>query len=219
MIIYKKAKIYFGTFIIAFSLLHADDDVIKPMDIFEMEGVSDPQISPNGSQILYVRSGSDVMSDKRYSNIWIINFNGTNNRPLTSGQSGNSQPRWSPDGKQIIYVSSSSGSGQIHKRWMDTGETTILTNVQTGPHGISWSPNGKHVAFYGTVPQGADFKADLPTPPAGAEWAAPAKVIDRLVYRFDGVGYLKGYKHLFVVPSEGGTCLLYTSDLPTILLV
>ena len=192
-------------------LIAGDDNVLQPMDIFEMEGVSDPQISPNGSQILYVRSGSDVMSDKRYSNIWIINFDGTNNRPLTSGQSGNSQPRWSPDGKQIIYVSSSSGSGQIHKRWMDTGETTILTNVQTGPHGISWSPNGKHVAFYGTAPQGADFKVDLPTPPAGAEWAAPAKVIDRLVYRFDGVGYLKGYKHLFVVPSEGGTARQLTS--------
>jgi len=181
------------------------------MDIFEMEGVSDPQISSDGSKILYVRSGSDVMTDKRYSNIWIINFDGTNNRPLTSGQGGNSQPRWSPDGKQMIYVSSSSGSGQIHKRWMDTGETTILTNVQTGPHGISWSPNGKHVAFYGTVPTGAEFKADLPTPPEGAEWAAPAKVIDRLVYRFDGVGYLKGYKHLFVVPSEGGTAQQLTS--------
>jgi dipeptidyl aminopeptidase/acylaminoacyl peptidase len=211
MLIFKKLKFYFGTFIIALSLLHADDHVIKPMDIFEMEGVSDPRISPDGSKILYVRSGSDVMSDKRYSNIWIINFGGTNNRPLTSGQSSNSQPRWSPDGKQIIYVSSSSGSGQIHKRWMDTGETTILTNVQTGPHGISWSPDGKHVAFYGTVPQGADFKADLPTPPEGAEWATPAKVIDRLVYRFDGVGYLKGYKHLFVVPSEGGTAQQLTS--------
>ena len=192
-------------------LLAGNDNVLQPMDIFEMEGVSDPQISSDGSKILYVRSGSDVMTDKRYSNIWIINFDGTNNRPLTSGQGGNSQPRWSPDGKQMIYVSSSSGSGQIHKRWMDTGETTILTNVQTGPHGISWSPNGKHVAFYGTVPTGAEFKADLPTPPEGAEWAAPAKVIDRLVYRFDGVGYLKGYKHLFVVPSEGGTAQQLTS--------
>jgi len=44
------------------------------MDIFEMEGVSDPQISPDGSKILYVRSGSDIMKDKRYSNIWIIIF-------------------------------------------------------------------------------------------------------------------------------------------------
>ena len=117
-------------------------DIFKPMDIFEMESVSDPQISPDGSKILYVRSGSDIMTDKRYSNIWIINSDGTDNRPITNGQARNGQPRWSPDGTQIIYVSGSSGSSQVHKRWMDSGETTVLTNVQTGPHGISWSSDG-----------------------------------------------------------------------------
>ena len=68
-------------------------DVLKPIDIFDMESVSDPQVSPDGSQILYVRSGSDIMTDKRYSNIWIINSDGTEHRPVTSGHSGNSQPR------------------------------------------------------------------------------------------------------------------------------
>jgi len=193
MLLLIKQKLFFTLFL--FNLLN----------IFDIESVSDPQISPDGSKVLYVRSGSDIMNDKRYSNIWIINFDGSNNRPLTSGQNSNSQPRWSPDGNQIIYVSNSSGSGQIHKRWMDTGETTRLTNVQTDPHGISWSNDSKYIAFFGTVPHGADFKVDLPSPPKGAEWASPAKVIDRLVYRFDGVGYLKGYKHLFVVISEGGT--------------
>ena len=186
-------------------------DVLKPIDIFDMESVSDPQVSPDGSQILYVRSGSDIMTDKRYSNIWIINSDGTEHRPVTSGHSGNSQPRWSPDGTQIIYVSGSSGSSQIHKRWMDSAETTVLTNVQTGPHGISWSPDGKQIAFFGTVPTDGEFKIDLPEKPDGADWAAPAKVIDRHVYRFDRVGYLKGYKHLFVVPSEGGTGRQLTS--------
>ena len=207
----RKNKTLFIVVLLIISMVNGGDNVLKPMDNFDFEGVMDPQISPDGSEILYVRSGSDVMKDLRYYNIWIINFDGTNNRPLTSGQNFNMFPRWSPDGKQIIYASSASGSVQIHKRWMDTGETTILTNVQTGPHGISWSPDGKHVAFFGTVPQGADFKADLPTPPAGAKWAAPAKVIDRLVYRFDGLGYLNGYKHLFVVPSEGGTARQLTS--------
>ena len=212
MIKVRKIIIFFTSMLSVFTMLIAGDNkVLKTLDIFEMEGVSDPQISPNGSKILYVRSGSDIMTDKRYSNIWIINFDGTNNRPLTSGQNGNSQPRWSPDGKQIIYVSSSSGSGQIHKRWMDTGETTILTNVQTSPHGISWSPDGQYLAFYGTVPTDANFNVDLPSPPEGAEWAKPAKVIDRLVYRFNGVGYLKGFKHLFVIPSEGGTPRQLTS--------
>ena len=206
----KKSIIVYILFLINI-IIAQNKNVLQPMDIFEMEGISDPRISPDGSQIIYVRSGSDVMKDKRYSNIWIIDFNGSNNRPVTSGQNSNSQPRWSPDGKQIIYVSSSSGSGQIHKRWMDTGETTTLTNVQTGPHGVSWSPDGNHVAFFGTVTTGADFKVDLPAAPKGAEWAAPAKVIDRLVYRYDGVGYLKGYKHLFIVPSEGGTSRQLTS--------
>lgn len=186
-------------------------NVLEPIDIFDMESVSDPRISPDGSKILYVRSGSDIMTDKRYSNIWIINTDGTNHRPVTSGHDGNSQPRWSPDGTQIVYVSGSTGSSQIHKRWMDSGETTVLTNVQTGPHGISWSPNGKQIAFFGTVPTNAEFKVNLPREPDGAEWAAPAKVIDRHVYRFDRVGYLKGYKHLFVVPSGGGTARQLTS--------
>ena len=206
MLLLIKEKLFFTLFLFNLSFLVAgDDNVLKPINIFDIESVSDPQISPDGSKVLYVRSGSDIMNDKRYSNIWIINFDGSNNRPLTSGQNSNSQPRWSPDGNQIIYVSNSSGSGQIHKRWMDTGETTRLTNVQTDPHGISWSNDSKYIAFFGTVPHGADFKVDLPSPPKGAEWASPAKVIDRLVYRFDGVGYLKGYKHLFVVLSEGGT--------------
>ena len=46
-----------------------DANLLEPMDIFEMEGVSNPQMSPDGSKILYVRSGSDIMTDKRYSNI------------------------------------------------------------------------------------------------------------------------------------------------------
>jgi len=206
MMIVRNIRMFISAMMSIFSMLIAgNDDVLHPMDIFDIESVSDPRISPDGSKILYVRSGSDIMNDKRYSNIWIINFDGSNHRPLTSGQKSNSQPRWSPDGNQIIYVSNSSGSVQIHKRWMDTGETTILTNIQTGPHGISWSPDGKFIAFFGTVSHGADFKVDMPSPPKGAEWATPAKVIDRLVYRFNGVGYLKGYKHLFIVPSEGGT--------------
>lgn len=206
MLLLIKKKLFLTLFLFNLSFLVAgEDNVLKPINIFDIESVSDPQISPDGSKVLYVRSGSDIMNDKRYSNIWIINFDGSNNRPLTSGQNSNRQPRWSPDGNQIIYVSNASGSGQIHKRWMDTGETTRLTNVQTGPHGISWSNDSKYIAFFGTVPHGAEFKVDLPSPPKGAEWASPAKVIDRLVYRFDGVGYLEGYKHLFVVLSEGGT--------------
>ena len=62
------------------------------------------------------------------------------------------------------------------------------------------------------VPQPPRKIADMPAPPEGAKWSEPARVIDRSVYRFNGVGYLEpGFTHLFVIPAEGGTPRQITS--------
>ncbi|MGH9940693.1 MAG: TolB family protein, partial [Blastocatellia bacterium] len=179
-------------------------------DIFNLETVSDPQISPDGKRIVYVRQFAEIMTDRRCSNLWIINFDGTDHRPLTTGNFNDASPRWSPDGKQIIYISNrdqTSGSPpQIYRRWMDTGETAKLTNLTQAPAGIALSPDGKWISFTMHVPDAPASIIKMPAPPEGARWAEPAKVIDKLVYRFNGAGYLKpGYTHLFVLPSEGGT--------------
>lgn len=175
-------------------------------DVFNLEFVSDPQISPDGRRVIYVRQFADIMTDRNYSNLWIINFDGTDNRPLTTGNRSDSAPRWSPDGTRIIFVSDSGGSMQIYMRWMDTGQTAKLTNLQYAPAGINWSPDGKHISFTSFVPDRALQIGKVPPPPPGAKWAEPALTIDKLVYRFNGPGYLKpGYTHLFVIPSEGGT--------------
>ena len=179
-------------------------------DVFNVETVSDPQISPDGKRIVYVRQFADIMSDKRCSNLWIISFDGTDHRPLTTGNFSDTNPRWSPDGKQIIYISNRDQTPgappQIYRRWMDTGETAKLTNLTQSPAGIAISPDGKWVSFTMHVPDPPASIIKMPAPPEGAKWADPAKVIDKLVYRFNGAGYLKpGYTHLFVLPSEGGT--------------
>src|SRR5690242_4851330 len=100
-------------FIIAFSFSLATQAQTKarltPMDVFNLEYASDPQLSPDGKRILYVRQFSDIMSDKNLSNIWIINTDGTNNRPITTGNRSDSLPRWSPDGTRMIYVSDQDG--------------------------------------------------------------------------------------------------------------
>jgi acylaminoacyl-peptidase len=80
-------------------------DCITAADIFNFELVSNPQISPDGKKIVYVRKFADIMTDKRYSNLWLINFDGSGHRPLTSGKYSDSSPRWSPDGSQVIYIS------------------------------------------------------------------------------------------------------------------
>src|SRR5215475_1421067 len=179
-------------------------------DIFNLETVSDPQISPDGKRIVYVRQFADIMTDKRCSNLWIINFDGTDHRPLTAGTFSDTNPRWSPDGKQIIFISNRDqtpgSTPQIYRRWMDTGVTAKITNLTQTPSGIAWSPDGKWISFTMHVPEAPTSIIKMPTPPEGAKWAEPAKVIDKLVYRFNALGYLKtGYNQLFVVPSEGGT--------------
>jgi len=175
-------------------------------DYFNFEWVSDPRLSPDGKTIVYVRHFADIVTDKFYSNLWSIRFDGSGNRPLTSGLYHDSSPRWSPDGRTLIYVSDRNGKSQIYKRWMDTGQTVVLTNLLFGPTGISWSPDGKWIAYSAPVPCKSRTIVQMPSAPAGADWAPPPKIIDKTIYRFDGIGYQvsMGYMHLFVMPSEGG---------------
>ena len=182
---------------------------IKPLvatDIFNIELANDPQIAPDGSRIVYVRAFNDITSDKRCSNLWIVNRDGTDNRPLTTGNHKDAQPRWSSDGKHLAYVSDQDGSPQIYRRWMDTGQTARLSNLTSAPAGIAWSPDGKWISFAAQVPEDGPQIIKMPKAPAGAKWAEPARVIDKLMYRYNITGYFKpGYIHLFVLSSEGGT--------------
>ena len=111
-------------------------DRFQLADVFQLELASDPQISPDGSKIVYVRNFMDIMTDRRRSNLWIINYDGTDHRPLTTGNANYSSPRWSPDGSRLLYVSSADGSAQIYVRFMDDGQTAKLTNLQITPSSI-----------------------------------------------------------------------------------
>lgn len=175
-------------------------------DFFNLELAADPQISPDGSRIVYVRRFSDIRADQRRSNLWIVNFDGGGNRPLTSGGFSDHSPRWSRDGRELIFVSDRSGAPQIHRFWLDHGQTEQLTHLTQAPESITWSPDGRWIAFTMHVPEPLSQVDGMPRPPEGAVWAEPARVIDQLVYRFNGPGYLKpGFSHLFIVPAEGGT--------------
>ena len=112
----------------------------QPLDVFQLEYASDPQISPDGKRIVYERSFMDIMTDRRRSNLWLVNTDGTDHRPLTTGNGNDGSARWSPDGRRLAYVSASDGTSQIWVRWMDTGQAAKLTNLLKPPRGLSWSP-------------------------------------------------------------------------------
>ncbi len=176
------------------------------IDVFQLEYADDVQISPDGSRIAYLRISHDIMTDRTRRNLWMVNADGTDNRPLRSEARNFSQPRWSPDGTRLAYVSSADGSPQLYVRWMDSGQTALLTNLVEPPDAIAWSPDGKSIAFTQFVPVVKPPLAVPPPKPEGAQWAPPVKVIDTVTYRADGAGYLEsGFDHVFIVSAEGGT--------------
>jgi dipeptidyl aminopeptidase/acylaminoacyl peptidase len=181
------------------------------LDLYlEMESVSDPQISPDGRHVIYTRGWADKVNDRRQSALWMMNADGTKNRFLADG----SGARWSPDGTRIAYLAAGEPTGrQIFVRWMDAeGATTQITRVAETPGSIVWSPDGKSIAFTMLVPSRDTWNIKLPSRPEGAKWTAGPRIIDRLNYRRDRVGFLEdGYRHVFIVPADGGTPRQLTS--------
>jgi acylaminoacyl-peptidase len=172
------------------------------MDVFALQWANNPRISPDGRSIAYERNGFDIMKDRKRTSLWIVDAEGRNHRPLAAAGNG---AAWSPDGKRIAYVANVDGSPQIQMRWMDSGQSARISELTQSPQGLSWSPDGKWLAFAMRVPAGDTSLVKMPAAPKGAEWAAPAKLIDRVIYRIDGGGYVDpGYTHVFVVSSEGG---------------
>lgn len=190
----------------------AEERLFQLRDVFRLEFASDPQISPDGTRVAYVRNAMDEFKDRRRSSLWVVGSEGTDHRPLGAGHENESSPRWSPDGRRLAYVSDEQGGTQIHCRWLDGGQSSRLSRLPESPGHLTWSPDGRWLAFSMLVRDDAKPFVDLPSKPDGAQWAEPFQVVRGVVYRFDGRGYLRdGFRHLFVLPADGGTPRQLTS--------
>jgi len=204
-------KYLLKTIILLLAIVQLSNGQVKSnlqlIDIFNMEFVSDPQISPDGSKVIYVRNFKDIMTDKNLSNLWIVNFDGSNSRPLTTGNQNDFYPRWSHDGQKIIFKSNMADDNmKLYMMWMDTKEIVPLTNTQEAPDEVAWSYNDKYVAFNMFVPKKHESIIKMPDKPEGAEWNTPPIYIDDMNYRVDGQGYLKsGNMQIFTLSTDGGS--------------
>ncbi len=178
----------------------------------DWERVSDPQISPDGTRIVYTRSWVNQVEDRWDSDLWLMNADGTRKRFLVDGSS----PRWSPDGTRILFSATSEPEGtQLFVRWMDEeGAVSQVTRVLETPMNAMWSPDGSMISFTmytpGELP--SDWSIDLPSAPEGASWTETPRIVENMHFRADRVGFTDpAYMHLFVVPSNGGTARQLTS--------
>jgi dipeptidyl aminopeptidase/acylaminoacyl peptidase len=192
--------------IIAPSVAQPQKPALKPLDVFDLQWVADPQISPDGRGIAYVRMGFDIKTDRPRGTIWLVGVDGKNERPLSSAPSS-AAPRWSPDGTRIAYLArAADGSTQLFMYWTASGATAAISNFTESPGALAWSPDGRWLAF--TMPAAAEhkpLKVELPEAPKNAHWAEPPKLIDKMVFRADGEGYLpNAFSQLFIVAADGG---------------
>ena len=196
--------IFFNSFQLVFS--QGSKSIFKPLDVFSLEWAVNPQISPDATQIIYKRSGFDIMNDTSKGNLWILNTDGTSHRKLTSREVNESKATWSPDGNRIAFVSNTKEGSEIYMYWVLTGQIAKLSQLEMSPGNITWSPDGKLIAFTMFKSEKLPVVIKMPEKPKGANWAKPARITNRLKHEADGRGYLKpGFTHIYTIPSQGGT--------------
>jgi dipeptidyl aminopeptidase/acylaminoacyl peptidase len=179
------------------------DTLLTTDHYLDWETVGDPQISPNGAEIVYARRWINKMEDKWESALWIMNADGSRQRFMVEGGS----PRWSPDGTRLAYIAPADGKAQIFVRWMDAeGATSQVTRLTESPGSLAWSPDGNWLSFSMAVPYDNTWKIAMPAAPQGAKWTPAPRRVNTLHYRQDRVGFTQPtHTHLFVVPATGGT--------------
>jgi dipeptidyl aminopeptidase/acylaminoacyl peptidase len=169
------------------------------------EWTSNPTLSPDGEQILYSRTWINLTDDKRETDLWIMNSDGTSNRFFSKGSNG----KWSSDGSKIAFTKKGKPNGtQIFVKHMDIqSEPTQITKLEKSPSSMEWSPDGKYIAFIMHVSsEPALTPKEVPSQPKGASWTKAPRVIDQVDYSQDRVGFIeRGYRQLFIVPTDGGT--------------
>ncbi|QOC24223.1 S9 family peptidase [Wenzhouxiangella sp. AB-CW3] len=193
------------------SPLAADEsDVLAAEALLQYETAGDPQVSPDGSQIVYTRRWVDDRKDRWQTALWVMDADGERQRFLAEGSS----PRWSPDGTRILYLAEDDEeSTQLFVRWMDAeGATSQITRLDERPRDPQWTPDGKQIVFGALVPEPTTWEVSMPSPPSGASWTEGPRVIDDLHYRQDFQGFMdRGFMHLFQVSANGGAVRQLTS--------
>ena len=126
-----------------------DKRAMSFVDVLELPALQDPQISPDGNQVLFVLDRPDWKGNRRVGHIYRINADGTNQLQLTFGERGESSPRWSPDGKSVAFTTrrDADTNNQIYLLHAEGGEARRLTSHATAPGSLTWSPDGKTIYF------------------------------------------------------------------------
>jgi acylaminoacyl-peptidase len=132
---------------------------LTPHDLVMLDRVSDPHLSPDGTQLAYDVRSTDWQANKGVHAIWLVcaTCNHPAPRKLETGQGGATNPRWSPDGNALYFLSSRTGSAQVFR--IGIGETS----AKPAPVQVTHLP--LDVGSFRVAPDGKTLVVSLPVFP------------------------------------------------------
>ena len=199
----RKTFILIG-FIFSMGLLGGN---LAQESFWDIQSVSNPLISPDGEYVIFTKKFIDKKNDKRVTEHWIMESNGSNKRFFVKG----SNPKWSPSSKKVAYVKEDeNGKSQIYVKNLSNESVTKITNFKDNVEDFSWSPDGEYFAFAAFQEYEDGWIIEIPGKIEGNEynWTEEPKVITTMHWRADGVGELEsGENHLYLVNSSGGAAI------------
>ena len=176
-------------------------------DLISFGRVSDPQISPDGTQVVYVVDRYDKATNGRTADLWLVPTSGGEARQLTRSGKRDSRPRWSPDGSRISFLSNRDGRWQIWTIALAGGEANKIASLSVDVGGLLWSPDGKWLAFTAEVYPDCSPGEALPCTAKRDEEREKSKlkarVYDELMIRHWNAWQEGKRSHVFVVASDG----------------
>jgi dipeptidyl aminopeptidase/acylaminoacyl peptidase len=190
---------------LATPLAATDSHPFAASDLVAMARLTDPRVSPDGSQVAFVLRTTDLAANRGRSDLWLVPLAGGDARRLTTAPENDTEPRWSPDGGSLFFLSSRSGSSQVWRLPLAGGEAEPVTDLPLPVANLLVSPDGSHLAF------SLEVFPDCPTLDCTAarlheRQASPAsgKLYDRLFVRHWDSWSDGRRSHLFVLPLAGG---------------
>jgi dipeptidyl aminopeptidase/acylaminoacyl peptidase len=123
-------------------LMSAGPHAFTVLDLVTMRRVSDPQVSPDGEWIVFVVRETDLGADKGIKNLWLVRRDGSGLCQLTRNDAGSHSPIWTQDGKSVHFLSGRSGSTQVWKISISSGEEEQVSFLPLDAGILKISPDG-----------------------------------------------------------------------------
>jgi dipeptidyl aminopeptidase/acylaminoacyl peptidase len=173
-------------------------------DLIAFDRISEPRVSPDGRQVVFTVSALDLEANKRRSDLWLVNADGTGLKKLTQHEAADTSAVFAPDGKAIYFLSTRGGSAQVWKLPLDAGEPQPVTSLPLDVGGFVLSPDGTKMALSMEVFPGTTVAATKKRLDDEAATKASGKIYGSLFFRHWDVWADGRRSHIFLMPVAGG---------------